>query len=155
MNKLLDYRESCMKEDRLKERAEKAETEARGCWKDLYDRDEQIKGLLAELAIHEENMPKAYGKILDLKAELAEAKKYDGTREDIRSLQELLDFRTAERDKALDLRDSIERKLLCEVRDLRELLAELLEAYEGQCAMGSECELTAAVRDALAGKGGE
>jgi hypothetical protein len=57
MWKLLAYRESCMKEDRLRERAAKAE---------------------------------------------------------------------AERDRAYDTRDSIERRLLCEVRDLREKL-ELVE----------------------------
>ena len=55
----------------------------------------------------------------------------------------------AERDKALDLRDSIERKLLCEVRDLREAL----EWYGGvECACVLD-DYGKRARDVLVGGG--
>ena len=55
----------------------------------------------------------------------------------------------AERDNALDLRDSIERKLLCEVRDLREAL----EWYGGvECACVLD-DYGKRARDVLVGGG--
>ena len=53
----------------------------------------------------------------------------------------------AERDNALDLRDSIERKLLCEVRDLREALEKIIGQHDP-----SVVTLRDIARDALAGE---
>ena len=56
----------------------------------------------------------------------------------------------AERDNALDLRDSIERKLLCEVRDLREALEWYANADHYINLLDDDCGKRA--RDALAGE---
>ena len=45
--------------------------------------------------------------ITRLRDELAEAKKYDRKREDLKSLHELLDFRTVERDKLRELVNAV------------------------------------------------